>query len=50
MDSYYKDRSYWDFRIRKSINFDVPNDIEFDLLIEHLTILKHNKIINTPSL
>lgn len=47
-DSYYKDTSHLSFEERKAINFDHPQSIDFDLLVEHLKILKANKAIEQP--
>ena len=38
-DSYYKDTSELSYQERVKINFDHPNSIDFDLLLQHLTIL-----------
>ncbi|GAB4281147.1 MAG: uridine kinase [Marinilabiliales bacterium] len=47
-DSYYKDNSGLPLVERQKINFDHPNSIEFDLLIQHLKDLKNNKTIQQP--
>jgi len=47
-DSYYKDTSHLSFEERKAINFDHPQSIDFDLLVEHLKILKSNQDIEQP--
>ncbi len=47
-DSYYKDNSQLPLEERQKINFDHPNSIEFELLIEHLKRLKKGKSINEP--
>ncbi len=48
-DAYYKDNSDIPLEERQKINFDHPNAIEFDLLVEHLTDLKNGKGINQPT-
>jgi uridine kinase len=47
-DSYYKDTSHLNFEERKAINFDHPQSIDFDLLVEHLKILKSQNSIEQP--
>lgn len=47
-DSYYKDNSNISIEERKFINFDHPNAIEFDLLLNHLNELKNGNSIEKP--
>ena len=47
-DSYYKDNSGMPLEERQKINFDHPKSVEFDLLIEHLKMLKQGKSIQEP--
>lgn len=47
-DSYYKDNSHLPLEERMEINFDHPNSLEFDLLVEHLKDLNENKPVNQP--
>ncbi|PLX20711.1 MAG: uridine kinase [Salinivirgaceae bacterium] len=47
-DSYYKDNSHLPLEERMEINFDHPNSLEFDLLVEHLKELKEDKPVNQP--
>jgi uridine kinase len=47
-DSYYKDSSSLPPEERQKINFDHPNSIEFELLIEHIKTLKSGKPIQEP--
>ncbi len=47
-DSYYKDNGHLPLEERQKINFDHPNALEFDLLIEHLKQLKEGKPIDEP--
>ncbi len=48
-DSYYKDNSDISIEERKKLNFDHPESIEWDLLINHLKKLKNNESIEMPS-
>ncbi len=47
-DSYYKDNSHLPLEERQKINFDHPNALEFDLLIEHIKKLKKSQPIDEP--
>ncbi|MGB5822250.1 MAG: uridine kinase [Saonia sp.] len=47
-DSYYNDLSHLSYEERTKINFDHPRAIDFNLLIEHLTLLKQGKPISQP--
>ncbi|MGC6284212.1 MAG: uridine kinase [Polaribacter sp.] len=47
-DSYYKATDELSFEERNKINFDHPNSIDFELLIEHLKLLKAGRIIDQP--
>jgi uridine kinase len=47
-DSYYRDNGHLPLAERQKINFDHPRSVEFDLLIEHLKILKSGKPIEQP--
>ncbi|MEA3451581.1 MAG: uridine kinase [Bacteroidota bacterium] len=47
-DSYYKDNGDLPLEERQKINFDHPNSLEFDLLTEHLKILRAGKAIKEP--
>ncbi len=47
-DSYYKDLSDLPFEERKKVNFDHPNSVDFDRLIEDLKSLKNNVPIKKP--
>ncbi len=47
-DSYYKDQSHLPLEERQKINFDHPNAIEFDLLIDHIKKLKKGQPIEQP--
>ncbi|GER59016.1 uridine kinase [Patiriisocius marinus] len=48
-DSYYKDTSHLSYEERVAINFDHPISIDFDLLVEHLKLLKEGKSFEQPS-
>ncbi|BDU50978.1 uridine kinase [Haliovirga abyssi] len=47
-DLYYKDLKSVPFEKRLENNFDHPNSIDFELLIEHLNALKDGKEVNMP--
>ncbi len=47
-DFYYKERSDTALKDREHINYDHPGAIDFDLLIEHLKVLKKKKSILHP--
>ncbi|MBL4594457.1 MAG: uridine kinase [Flavobacteriales bacterium] len=47
-DSYYKNNSDLSFDERKKINYDHPNSIDFDLLLNHIQKLKDGKQIEQP--
>ncbi len=47
-DSYYKDTSHLTYDERTKINFDHPQSIDFDLLVEHLSELRDGKTIQQP--
>jgi len=47
-DSYYNDLSHLSKEERAKVNFDHPNSIDFDLLIEHIELLRQGKSIETP--
>ncbi len=47
-DSYYRDSSHIPAEERQKINFDHPDSIEFELLIEHIKALKTNRSIQQP--
>jgi uridine kinase len=48
LDSYYKDFSSLNPEERDNINFDHPQSIDFELLAEHLSLLKSGKPIEKP--
>ncbi|MDY0201047.1 MAG: uridine kinase [Tenuifilaceae bacterium] len=47
-DSYYYDSSHLPLEKRQEINFDHPSSIEFELLVEHVALLKQGKKIEQP--
>ena len=47
-DSYYKETHDLSYQERTKINFDHPKAIDFDLLVEHITQLRKNEIIEQP--
>ena len=47
-DDYYKDLSHLSYEERSRVNFDHPQSIDFDLLINHLKKLKANQDIEQP--
>jgi uridine kinase len=48
-DSYYLDRSHLSVRDRAGINYDEPEAIEHDLLLEHIKSLMSGKTIEKPT-
>lgn len=48
-DAYYCDNSHVPLEERQYINFDHPSTIDFDLLIEQISALKHGQDIMAPS-
>lgn len=47
-DSYYKETVALSYEDRTKINFDHPNAIDFDLLVEHVAELKKGNVIDQP--
>jgi uridine kinase len=47
-DSYYKDTSHLSYDARVQINFDHPNSIDFDLLVQHINELKKGNSFEQP--
>lgn len=48
-DSYYKDNSHLPLEERLKLNFDHPDSIDFELLIEHLQQLRAGKSVEQPT-
>lgn len=47
-DSYYNDLAHLTKKERSQVNFDHPNSIDFELLIQHMKALKQGKSIEIP--
>lgn len=47
-DSYYKATDHLSFEQRTKINFDHPRAIDFELLIQHISALKKELVIEQP--
>ncbi len=47
-DFYYKDQSHLSMEQRNETNYDHPNSIDHDLLLEHIKALKEGKAIDMP--
>lgn len=47
-DNYYNNNSHLTMEERNEINYDHPNSVDFDLLIQHLTRLKQGISIDQP--
>jgi uridine kinase len=47
-DSYYKDSGHLPLEERQKINFDHPDSLEFDLLVEHILRLKEGEPVEQP--
>lgn len=47
-DSYYKDNSHLPLAQRQELNFDHPDSIDFELLIDHLDKLREGIAIDMP--
>lgn len=47
-DNYYRRQDGVPFEERKKINYDHPNALETDLLIEHIRLLKEGKSVQSP--
>jgi uridine kinase len=47
-DAYYKDNKQIPLEERQKINFDHPDSVEFNLLIDHLIKLKKGKSVEMP--
>jgi uridine kinase len=48
-DSYYKDSSHLPMEQRRALNFDHPDSIEWDLMLNHVMQLKNGNAIETPT-
>lgn len=47
-DSYYKNQSHLPFEERAKVNYDHPNSMDHDLLVEHLRQLREGKAVDVP--
>ena len=47
-DSYYKDQSHLPLEERQALNFDHPNAIDWDLLVQNVRALKEGKDVEQP--
>lgn len=47
-DFYYKEQSHTTFQERQLVNYDHPDAVDFDLLIDHLTLLKRGQAVDQP--
>jgi len=47
-DSYYKDSSHLPMELRQQINFDHPDSLEFELLVEHIQRMKLGEAVEQP--
>ena len=48
MDNYYKSRDGISFEERKKINYDHPNALETELLVDHIKMLKVGQAVECP--
>jgi uridine kinase len=48
-DSYYRDNSHLPMEERQKINFDHPDSVEFELLVEHIKRLKAGNSVDQPT-
>ncbi|MFH0758952.1 MAG: uridine kinase [Bacteroidota bacterium] len=47
-DSYYRDSSHLPLDERQKINFDHPDSLEFDLLVDHIRRMKAGELVQQP--
>lgn len=47
-DSYYRDNSHLPLEERQKMNFDHPDSLEWDLLVNHIKLLKAGKEVQQP--
>src|SRR6516225_6187845 len=47
-DSYYRDRPELSFEARSKLNFDHPDELDNDLLVEHLQALREGRTVDVP--
>jgi len=46
--NYYKDLRHLSAEEQNEVNFDHPNSIDFELLAQHIQLLKHGKSVDIP--
>jgi uridine kinase len=49
LDFYYRDLAHLSFEQRNSYNFDHPDSLEHDLIVEHVQALRDGKAIDRPN-
>ena len=47
-DSYYHDLTHLSMEERANVNFDHPNALDHDLLLQHLQALQRNEMVDVP--
>ncbi|MBT8198393.1 MAG: uridine kinase [Acidimicrobiia bacterium] len=47
-DAYYRDNAHLDFEQRAAINYDHPDSLESELLVEHLAALRSGMSVDKP--
>lgn len=47
-DSYYKDQSHLSMEERAKTNYDHPDAVDHELMLEHITVLKSGRSVNIP--
>lgn len=47
-DAYYRDQSHLSMEERMATNYDHPDSLETELLLEHLQQLRSGKTVNVP--
>jgi len=48
LDFYYRDLSHMTFAERSCYNFDHPDSLEYDLIVQHVEALRSNRAIDRP--
>jgi uridine kinase len=48
-DNYYKDLRHLSAEERNNVNFDHPNSIDFELLAQHISLLKKGESVDIPT-
>ena len=48
VDSYYHDLKHLSMQEREKTNFDSPESIDFNLLLDHITKLNNNELVKVP--